>query len=176
MHYFCGVVVPVGTSYDQAHGLVSTAMAPHREWWDDDDSGGFWDYWVIGGRWTGALSEYDPYTDPANQEKCDLCHGTGYRDDDVATSCRATGAWASDYGCNGCESTGTRVPWTLQPFEGDVAPVTYALNARLPHTVLTPDGVFGSEWVVPDDERKRIVRDALEAHRDKWIVVVDYHS
>jgi len=39
-----------------------------------------WDWWVIGGRWTGKLDDdYDPYTDPRNIVSCTLCGGTGDR-------------------------------------------------------------------------------------------------
>lgn len=42
-----------------------------------------WDWHVIGGRWTGRLTDYKPHEDPINQEKCDLCDGTGQRKDSV---------------------------------------------------------------------------------------------
>lgn len=40
-----------------------------------------WDWWVIGGRWTGVFKpDYNAYTDPQNQRTCDLCNGLGRRD------------------------------------------------------------------------------------------------
>jgi hypothetical protein len=46
------------------------------------NSHGKWDWWQIGGRWTGALTQdYDPTKDIENQEWCDLCGGTGNRPD-----------------------------------------------------------------------------------------------
>jgi hypothetical protein len=43
-----------------------------------------WDWWSIGGRWTGALVEdYDPAKDIENQEWCNTCGGTGSREDFV---------------------------------------------------------------------------------------------
>lgn len=41
-----------------------------------------WDWWQIGGRWTGALDgDYDPCQDIENQEWCKVCDGTGNRTD-----------------------------------------------------------------------------------------------
>ncbi len=42
-----------------------------------------WDWWVIGGRWTGMFSDYDGEQDPRNYSVCDLCGGTGTRPDMV---------------------------------------------------------------------------------------------
>ena len=45
---------------------------------------GRWDWYQIGGRWTGALSEgaYDPELAPENITSCSLCGGSGVRVDD----------------------------------------------------------------------------------------------
>jgi hypothetical protein len=40
-----------------------------------------WDWYAIGGRWTGMYSDYEPYLDPKNWSVCDLCGGTGFRSD-----------------------------------------------------------------------------------------------
>ena len=58
-----------------------------------------WDWYCIGGRWTGTLSKYDPYTDPDNKETCFLCGGTGLRNDNLG---RAERLKNPKYGCNGC--------------------------------------------------------------------------
>ncbi|MBA9067468.1 hypothetical protein FHR71_001198 [Methylobacterium sp. RAS18] len=55
-----------------------------------------WDWWVLGGRWSGMLAPaYDPHKDPENFETCWLCAGTGVRTDG-----------RSGAGCNGCDGTG----------------------------------------------------------------------
>lgn len=60
-----------------------------------------WDGWQIGGRYSGKFSAgYDPEKDPANQESCFLCGGTGRRSDMVVKD-----------GCNGCGGTGRRTKW-----------------------------------------------------------------
>lgn len=39
-----------------------------------------WDWWAIGGRWTGMLvPHYEPGTDPRNKEVCTWCSGHGLR-------------------------------------------------------------------------------------------------
>ena len=63
-----------------------------------------WDWWTIGGRWTGMLAvHYNPDEDPANQETCFLCAGTGKRTDMEAPN-----------GCNGCQGTGIKTKWPSQ--------------------------------------------------------------
>lgn len=70
-----------------------------------------WDWWQVGGRWTGMLNPvYDPESDPNNSEICFLCKGTGKRPD-----------MKIENGCNGCEGTGIRTKWPTQwaKFSGD---------------------------------------------------------
>lgn len=63
-----------------------------------------WDWWQIGGRWTGMLAiSYDPSEDPENKERCFLCGGTGKREDMECVS-----------GCNGCKGTGISIKWPTQ--------------------------------------------------------------
>jgi hypothetical protein len=40
-----------------------------------------WDWYQIGGRWTGVLDNYNPEKDPKNQEPCPYCKTTGIRTD-----------------------------------------------------------------------------------------------
>jgi hypothetical protein len=70
-----------------------------------------WDWWSIGGRWTGMLiPHYDPNEDPRNKETCSLCHGTGKRKD-----------MPEQEKCNGCAGTGISKKWPTQwaRIEGD---------------------------------------------------------
>jgi hypothetical protein len=60
-----------------------------------------WDWYQIGGRWTGALvPHYDPAEDPDNREKCWLCDGVGKRPD-----------VRERVPCNGCGGSGVRTKW-----------------------------------------------------------------
>jgi len=102
-------------------GAVSWEMEPFDEngtWFRD---GSRWDWYQIGGRFTGMLTGYNPYTDAANQETCNLCSGSGIRPssreqfgEEWFTGCN---------GCNGCNGTGKRVAYQLKPYSGDVRQV-----------------------------------------------------
>lgn len=63
-----------------------------------------WDWWQLGGRWTGKLVPgYDPNEDPSNKQTCGLCGGTGKRLDMECAN-----------GCNGCNGTGIETKWPTQ--------------------------------------------------------------
>ena len=130
-----------------------------------------WDWWVIGGRWTGELdSDYDPRTDPRNLIPCDLCNGTGDKpgwvtyetedghpfdpfrsampiDPETLAEWGVTRKFKDDRaekcnGCDACHGTGKRVKWSLEPFDGDAIPVRDIPDDTTPFAVVTPDG----EW------------------------------
>lgn len=68
-----------------------------------------WDWWSVGGRWTGAFSPgYDPENDPDHQEKCFLCNGSGMRNDSLGCEARAEDP---SYTCNGCDGKGYHPSW-----------------------------------------------------------------
>jgi hypothetical protein len=50
-------------------GIVQTTYNPDSKW----------DWWVIGGRWTGYLGNENPEDNPKNWETCKICDGTGDR-------------------------------------------------------------------------------------------------
>lgn len=93
-------------------------MAPFNENEEMFRDGSRWDWYQIGGRYTGLLSAYDPYEDPANQEICDLCNGTGKRTDSVADANPKL-----KEKCNGCAGEGHRLKFSLNEFQGDVVQV-----------------------------------------------------
>jgi hypothetical protein len=55
-----------------------------------------WDWYQIGGRWTGLFDGYRPDDDSKLMETCTWCDGTGKRNDSR---------------CNGCDGTGKRTKW-----------------------------------------------------------------
>jgi hypothetical protein len=182
MHMLCGVIVPSGTTLDEAHDLVAALMEPHREVYPDDEDAepvGWWDSWQIGGRYVGRYSDYDPRQDPANFEVCRLCGGTGERSDGLS----------GPGNCNGCcgtngdkprtlRGTGRAMLWPTQwkPCPDDVVPVKVLVNnpgIGLPLRVVFPDGTATDErpWANPGD-----LVELLRPHEDHALVVVDYHA
>ncbi|MGA2962244.1 MAG: hypothetical protein ABSD96_11275 [Candidatus Korobacteraceae bacterium] len=127
MHSAVLVIVPQDSS-------VAEVLAPYRDL--------EFDYYVVGGRFTGLLDGYDAEHDPDNFETCVLCNGTGKRielpgpiethkfDADLDAS-----QWVKemDYsrttrehqeslgGCNGCHGKGTHLkpPSEWKPYDGD---------------------------------------------------------
>jgi hypothetical protein len=79
-----------------------------------------WDWWTIGGRWTGKLLiGYEPAEDKDNYKKCWMCHATGTRPDanypEGEHSCRKpspAGHPVIGKGCNVCLGTG----WEFDQF------------------------------------------------------------
>ena len=111
------------------HGACRNPDTGNWGYWHNPDAK--WDWWMIGGRWTGLLaSDYDPTQDPANREICGICKGTGDRDGWVYYELDENGervrrfkdAWAEEMnGCNSCKGTGVVTKWPTQykSFEGD---------------------------------------------------------
>ena len=146
----------------QGHGIRTSTYNPQSKW----------DWWQIGGRWTGHWSpDYEPEKDPRNTETCRMCQGSGMRTDIVELHGKlASGEWvaeserpafAKDWtaddcheylgktGCNSCQGKGTRSVWPTGwvSHPGDTLPVAAlleldALDAST-FAVLTPEG----EWV-----------------------------
>lgn len=101
-----------------------------------------WDWWTIGGRWTGMLRpDYKPYEDPRNFEPCDFCGGTGKRNDALGRRERLT---HPGYSCNACRGKGTKVKFATKlappPPGGNWRPVREILDFEPPFAILTPDG------------------------------------
>lgn len=102
-----------------------------------------WDFYKIGGWWTGMLAGYDPTEDIENWETCPACGGTGRLDAELGIRHREENL---TYTCTGCDGTGWSVksPSRFRDHEGNVQPV-----ANLLHQI---------EGFVPDEptaERKR---------------------
>jgi hypothetical protein len=146
-----------------------------------------WDWWMIGGRWTGALSDYDPEKDPDNMERCPLCQGTGKRNDTLG---RETRAKDPAYTCNGCDGKGMRLKWPTEwKSQGNILPARELLKHYTPEdapfALVTPDqewiekGQMGW-WASVANEKKESdwadeVRTVLEKHQDTIVVCVDCH-
>lgn len=150
-----------------------------------------WDWWVVGGRWTGYLTpEYDPCKDPANLETCYLCRGTGKRDDDLGKKYRQEDP---SYTCNGCDGHGVSVKfsshWVEPPKGGNYRKVSelvqliQAGEKISPFAILTPDTGWHEKgkmgwWGIVTDARDAWKEEALRILKDypnHWAVVIDCH-
>lgn len=161
----------------QGSGKQTTTYNPHSKW----------DWWTIGGRWTGLLSGYKPDEDPRNFKTCWLCAGAGKRDDALG---RAVRAQNPEYTCNGCNGTGRMLKFPTEFVqEGNIAPVSGILPLKpeqIPFAVLAPDGSWYERgemgWFASvsggksEDAWTAEVADLLEKHRACLAVVVDCHT
>lgn len=109
MHYHTEVWLPEVLPYDEAVSMVEEILDPFCFEGEGKRTRPFMDYFDVGGRWTGAHTNYDPQQNPDNYQTCDMCEGSGNRSD------------GSPYrGCNVCNGTGLKIKWSLVPYEGDV--------------------------------------------------------
>jgi hypothetical protein len=200
MHYYALAIVPAEGDLDE---LLAETMAPFDENAEDHDDAAVpfsWDWYQVGGRYTGRLSGADPQRDPRNWERCFLCEGTGLRNDALGREARERDP---QYGCNECSGDreitgrpGVAVKWPTQWVndEGDVqdalsvaARLAELPDEALPYTIVT----HASESVTV---RKRWTGDTFEdtgadfratlgtilsarmaAGLKDRVVVVDYH-
>lgn len=209
MHFSVYVAIPPGYRGD-IEEYVERAMAPFDEnggpqaWVADEDEeeGGywtneqsFWDWYQIGGRWTGALDpSYHPERDERNWERCDFCSGTGVR---AASGLRDGKPW-----CNACSSyhtehglpLGWRVKWPTSWADptGNIARLgdVRRLVEENPPYFLLAEGVVRAEVRNPDwdgqwgeghppyliDNREEVIKAIVEMSDDVTIVVVDCHA
>lgn len=125
--------------------------------------GQHYDWYQIGGRWTGTLDGYDPEKDPANIKQCNLCGGSGVRSDSVGIVNGFDKKVVDDpdnprHGqvgwCNGCQGAGRSVEWPTQyPVrDGDTIPVaelTEEQYAKFHGVCVEGWDWFGSEDYIP---------------------------
>lgn len=124
-HFSTWVLIEDGAEVEPR---VTELLAPYDgEWFAD---GSRWDWWQLGGRWTGSLDGYDPETDPANTETCLICGGTGRRADAERFEAESPGWIEWSGGCNGCQGKGIAQSWPTQwaDHDGDVQDVAYVLE------------------------------------------------
>lgn len=200
-HYLIGVILPIKYEGEKLSEAIEAILKP----WDENEDvvqvtedgetywhnpNGKWDWWQLGGRWTGVWSDYDPAKDPANHQTCWLCQGTGLRNDERGRAWRIENP---DYTCNGCGYGDVIKPgvmlkhasqWVPQP-ELDIIAVPALLakgDAQLPYAIAAAPDVWleksrwnGDAWVDCPDWTA-VARAALENRRDCWIAAVDIHS
>lgn len=165
-----------GKRYDDGSGCGGTGI--YRSTYNQISK---WDWWCIGGRWNGYLSDYDPESDPNNFEQCPVCGGTGERTD-----------MEVDNGCNGCSGKGERLKWhsafpkqssNIMPVSGLSLDNPEVWAKQCPFAIVTPDGKWNEKgemgwWGITTNEKgnwKDEAKEILKAHEDKWLVVCDLH-
>jgi len=141
-------------------GEVEHLLAPFDEQEEAFREGSRWDWWVVGGRWDGALLGTEP---KIVKVRCDTCDGTGTRDDGLE---RFGADWvASMNGCNGCHGKGYREEGAAQYGQD---PDAGSRNAGSPSTFAAD--FVPTAFVVPgaiqtDDERVVVAPDG----RSTWV-------
>ncbi len=148
-----------------------------------------WDWWVIGGRWTGTFINDDPTKNPKNYERCFICEGSGSRLDMTGVDWSRKGNEmfpCIGSGCNACYGSGMVLKHPPN-FErsGDICPVAELKEDFTPFAFLTPEG----EWIEKGqmgwfacvsnekdkDEWKDSCRKILDKYKDCIAVAVDCH-
>lgn len=185
MHYHAEIVIAPGQE-------LADIMAPYEEEYTEDDVKGFWDWWQIGGRYTGRKTGYKPKDNDANWETCRLCNGTGYRLDDVGRRMR-TGA--PSYTCNGCgrivdnkwthgeRGPGMALKWPTQwePYAGDICAVSDTPEDLTCYTLIVNGSAYhmeewtGKEWVETDFDGNVAKKLKALGVTKGILVTVDYH-
>jgi hypothetical protein len=172
MHYSNLVIVP---KTDDVEAAVKEAMGPH------EDDGGFWDWYQIGGRFTGYLDGYDPERDSRNIVACEFCNGIG----EVVVE---VGVGDSPRKCRRCNGTGFETKWPTRwaSHPGDVIPIEDLTDKGYLgfYRIVCPRGIFERERYVPwQEEGDKFV--PLEMPPLEWlkqefpdhlVVVVDNHD
>lgn len=150
-------------------------------YWENDK--GFWDWWQIGGRWSGIkFKNYDPRKDPRNHKKCDMCHGTGYRDSNI---------------CNVCgyfnEATECIDSWEVSPGIKVIWPGWNWADVNIKHVSAIKDPVvcctviygplvkhieeYKDEGLIKTDFDGDLIKFIKENNiKDGYFVTVDYHN
>jgi hypothetical protein len=155
----------------------------------------FWDWYQIGGRWTGVHDSFDPKNNPDNWELCDLCEGTGLRNDSVGKSTRIDDP---SYTCNGCgeysrESNkwgfgkykkGWRLKWPTQfeKYKGDIISLknlkddfscyTLAVNKDTIFHTEEWDGKTFTKTNFDGNVKNKLKELGIE---DGYLITIDYH-
>ena len=202
MHYHAEVWVPINQNVPEQ---IEKLLAPHEEKYCGQDAcegkksgcetcGGFWDWYAIGGRWTGEHDKgYDATKERTNYERCWLCNGTGLRSDALGIDERKRDP---SYTCNGCgkfdRDTGK---WSHGPFgpglalkhapdftpHMDVIPIEVIGDDLTCYTLMVAERVYHQkEWNGDDfiptgfDGNVKRKLDELKI-REGYLVTVDYH-
>ena len=189
MHYHAEVWLPesVGKSIATLEGRekLNNILANLLERYSENTNSGdaFYDWYEVGGRYTGRHDNYKGWEDPINMEICDLCRGTGQRTDNVAA---ANDGMKATRGCNGCHGDGVKVKYSFGPHAQDVMALKDVRADLECYTVIIARDldeepeihhVDGSDFVktgFTGDNVPAFLKD--ENITDGYLVTVDYHN
>jgi len=194
-HFPVLVLVDDDVARETAEAAVAPLLAPYNENDEWFAEGSRWDWWMIGGRWTGSISPepYEPGEDPENFETCWLCQGTGLRPDWELFEAESPGWREWSGGCNGCRGKGWETVWPTRwkPYDGDVQPVASLAADFVPMAIVTPDGRWheqarmgwfgmttedeGGNGEKPEALWRATYKALLEQHPEATAVLVDCH-
>jgi hypothetical protein len=193
MHYHAQIHVPTLDHYEDQ---IAKILAPHLETHDSEteETVGFWDWYQIGGRYSGRATGYDPETDPRNIEECSICNGTGFRNDERGQRIRADNP---SYTCNGCGTfdgttklwaqselgTGKCLKWPTKWASGpfNICSVEAVPDELTCFTLIANGIVLHHDCTVTLDDREihfiGNVRRALDdlGIKSGYLITVDYH-
>ena len=163
--------------------LLHKLFAPYEE--NGENEKQKWDWYQVGGRWTGHLSDYDPEKDPSNMVACKFCKGTGMRNDEVGIEARSENP---SYTCNSCDGKGEHLKWPTNwvPCDQDSIQVKDLSKNIEPTFAILKDG----EWLErgemgwfamvsnkkDKDEWQKQFNETLKAlPKNNWLTIVDCH-
>lgn len=156
---------------------------------------GFWDFWVIGGRWTGDHTGYDPWKDRLNYSKCRWCGGTGFRNDAVGQEEREIGP---TYTCNSCGEydletktwshgefgPGLSMAWIPRPYYGDLMHIAGIKDDLTCYTLIVNGKIYPKEhfdyenltFLKNPEFDGNVMKKLNELGiKDGYLITVDYH-
>jgi len=200
MHFHAEIWIPnklkIGSS--KLEKTIEDIMLPYYDGFNeseyDEDSVPpitFFDWYSIGGRWTGAHDKYDPYKDTANEQLCFICKGTGDRPEWVTYNINNERIFTDDWakkcnGCNACHGTGVDFvhPSRFKPYKGDIIAVSDIPDDFDCYTLIVGSEVFMCEDIfapVAEQEDGGFNGKVKEKLADLgvksgYLVTVDYHN
>lgn len=175
MHYLTYLIVPTEEIKNEEGLELEDQLHPFMA----KTEGELWDWWQIGGRWSGHLSGYDPEKDPANIEVCSYCETPDHK--------RLFEGKLIN--CNGCNGTGKSTKWPTGwgVHEGDVQPVGILMEKdEPPHYLIMPCAWLEFDsWIVNEKERIKIKKKHKKQFKEVIrpymngefaVVVLDLHN
>ena len=189
MHYLVLVHLEKADIYDDLENEISEQISgyEHQEY----------DWYQIGGRWTGLFSGKNPEDNENNYAECLMCNGTGFRNDEIGKEHRVKDP---TYTCNGCgkrdEETNTwkqgkrpgfslKWPTQWEDTKDNFIRVEDIKEDYAFHALVSGYSWIGKEFWNPNTENyEKIIkndlplRELLKAKEitDGYLVIVDCHN